>query len=309
MAEILPVDPLFDAHRETTVMHGRIGAGKTTASLTISQYWPADYAQRIGKSGKIIDLKDTVVLLGDQDGTAALSVAGITVDTFDVIGIMSRESLYKPLGFKAPPSLMVVLNLFLLRFAEQVRKGEKLFCVVSSLTGLDTVMFSDALAQVATMEQQDPSARSNPGAAYMILKKFHTRLSIGLRLTAGVIVYECHSVEPAEEQPGEKRKSVGVRVVGASRFVPDIQGQNPKFYLRNDTLELFVKAVRGPGGVISRSLLTDVNTYNPEDEKAGVHSGAETKNRYAGVLNSEEPANLRAAYAKIRAAQGRWTHE
>jgi hypothetical protein len=251
----------LEEQQEVIVIHGGIGSGKTTMALSASEFAPSKWVQKKGR-GKLIDLADMFWLQYDVKALAGARILGVRVPVFNVIQYMVEHNCDIIQATEAGLNAAI--------------DSKAKFLVPDTITAFD--------AKLLAMHMRDCVGHPNKYEAYKLNLAAHAEFTDAATATGMHIIYLTHTrrFDRDADERGQN-KAAAITVVGGAELLPDITGQAPKFYKRDATLQIVMKAFKDPK---TRKIVREAHI--------GVNDEGEGKNRYEGLLpDVQSPPHLR----------------
>lgn len=264
-------------------LYGNRGVGKTFMAASASKYWSQSGAR---------ELKDMLWISTDAAATAGFASQGIRVPEVRLIDLIRDAKKWKAAGFQKSPSITEAASWTVGYAAERVAKGQTEWVVVDTLSTLDEEAILhhkkrcgvSAAARLASNASQ--GERTNFFLPYDMNLEFHSKFRLALRMSGAKVLLLCHT---REARPTELAR-FAFNVAGGV-LVPALTGNAPEIYIRNVSLELYIQKRVDPKGEVKRVAWTTSRS-------------AETKNRWADLLDEQEPADMGVILSKIRKGIG-----
>lgn len=259
-SDLISSDHLED-QQEVVVVHGRIGTGKTIFAATVSRFAPK--TKLVAKKGRksLISLDDVFWFQIDRKALAGLKSLGMKVpQVFDLYRYMKKENV----------DVLAAMDHGLDLAAE----SDADWLVVDTVSTLDTRML--AANKRATVNHP------NAYEAYKRNLDQHADLVDGIIELGKNVIFLTHSRAFSEEKD-QQNKAYAITIAGGGTMLPDLTGQAPKYYKRDNSLQIVMHAFKDPKTrkIVRKALI-------------GINNEGEGKNRYEGILPEEqEPPHLR----------------
>lgn len=270
------------------IVHGPPGHGKSWFMASGSKSWPTEefFAKPVTERSWVT-LSDIIILAWDDGATD-----GLKAHRIDVPMIPVREMAAELGAQQAAFTSLVLL--------EQHLEASKAAGSPVRLIAHDTISEQDKEieGELRTKPWDDP--RQMYGALFQFHSKYRrTAKDIALRLGARNL-FSCHSV-PKTEQAGSSQAAMAASKLqklqrkagalpGAPEIYADITGKGHGVYINNSSLVLTIRTIVAKGQPSKRIV------------SLGGTDGFEEKNRFQGILNDEEPADLGLVLAKLDAS-------
>lgn len=271
------------------ILYGQYGAGKSTAMMTVSEFFPKTglpTTKHTGAKAKYV-LEDMFWFSFDRGATAGFRERGIAVPEFSVPTFQGDEKLWRKAGFASKPSIRQAVDFGLNLAAAAVAKGAK-WIAVDTLSSFDAGLEAFGRNNMPTNSAGDQDTRAMFGQMFYGHKLFHDALrSLGCGL-----LYSAHAKDMGDIsklKPEEKKRLITLTAAGMPSFMPLLTGKGAGVYKGDASLQLVIIAKKDPS---TKSLRREAYTVMTDDWEA--------KNRFELSLKPVEEPHLGNMLRKIR---------
>jgi hypothetical protein len=262
------------------VIHGQMGAGKTTLASTASSKFPDTLpTERAapGEAPKYV-LDDMAWLSFDPKATAGFRERGVTVPNFDVPHFRGTEDLWKAAKFARQPTIFQAAEFGL----QQLLARKPKWLVIDTVSTFD----------LGLNEYYSKTESSNKFEKYNKIFGAH-KAFYNICASAGcAVIFICHSKAEIESDDSDAAAKQDVlRTAAGGNIVPEITGKGKLVYKGAASMQLAVltKTVRDGKRKVLERYVSPIKT-----------AGHETKNRWELSLGDKEEAHLGKILAKVR---------